>query len=156
MIVHHNKSLHSFVKGFILFTYLCDCSVKTELICRNGYAKNSLNCFLSGSKVNRQFSMFFASELTSGQWCRSTENWTSAFSEFQQHPFCNFVPDSLWTVFTDRVPLFSEPRPMNDHCPFPNLLAYKDTSRAFARHYSSLSFVPQEMSLNIDINKFFL
>ena len=42
---------------------------------------------------------------------------------------------------------------MNDHYPFPNLLAYKDTRRAFARHSSSLSFVPQEMSLNIDINR---
>ena len=40
---------------------------------------------------------------------------------------------------------------MNDHCPVPNFLAYKDTTLAFARH-SSLSFVPQEMSLNIDIN----
>ena len=40
---------------------------------------------------------------------------------------------------------------MNDHCPFPNLLAYRDTSLAFARYSSSLSFVPQEMSLNIDI-----
>ena len=42
---------------------------------------------------------------------------------------------------------------MNDHCPFPNLLAYKDTSRAFARHSSSLSSVPQDLSLNIDINR---
>ena len=29
--------------------------------------------------------MSFAFELTSGQWSRSTENWTSALSEFQQH-----------------------------------------------------------------------
>ena len=42
---------------------------------------------------------------------------------------------------------------MNDHCPLQNFLAYKDTTRACARHYSSLSFVPQEMSLNIDINR---
>ena len=42
---------------------------------------------------------------------------------------------------------------MNDHCPLPNFLAYKDTSRAFARHSCSLSLVPQEMSLNIDINR---
>ena len=45
---------------------------------------------------------------------RNAENWTSAFSKFQEHPFFNFVPDSLWTVFTDRVPLFSHPGPMND------------------------------------------
>ena len=29
----------SIVKGFVLFTYFCDCSIKTELICRNNYAK---------------------------------------------------------------------------------------------------------------------
>ena len=29
---HHNRSNRSLVKGFILFTYLCDCSVKTELV----------------------------------------------------------------------------------------------------------------------------
>ena len=42
---------------------------------------------------------------------------------------------------------------MNDHCPVPNLLAYKDTTRACARHSCSLSFVQQEMSLNIDMNR---
>ena len=42
---------------------------------------------------------------------------------------------------------------MNDHCLLPNLLAYKDTTRACARHSCSLSFVPQEMSLNIDMNR---
>ena len=92
-------------------------------------------------------------ELTSGQWGRSTENRTSALSEFQQHPFSHIVPDSLRTVLFDRVPIFSEPGPMNDHCPLPNFLAYKDTSRAFARHSCSLSLVPQEMSLNVDMNR---
>ena len=48
---------------------------------------------------------------------------------------------------------FSEPGPINDHCPLPNFLAYKDTSRAFAKHSFSLSFVPQVMSLNIDMNR---
>ena len=38
---------------------------------------------------------------------------------------------------------FSEPGPTNDRCPFPNLLAYSDTSRAFARISCSLSLVPQ-------------
>ena len=42
---------------------------------------------------------------------------------------------------------------MNDHCPIPNLFAYKETTLAFAKHSLSLSFVPQEMSLNIDINR---
>ena len=42
---------------------------------------------------------------------------------------------------------------MNDHCPVPNFLAYKDTILACARHSSSLSFVPQEMSLKIDMKR---
>ena len=54
--------------------------------------KNSLNRFLDGSKVNRQFTMSFAFELTSGLWSRTTENWTSAFCESHQHPFSNTVP----------------------------------------------------------------
>ena len=62
----HNGSPRSFVKGFILFTHLCDCSVNTELVCRNNYAKNGLNRFLVGCKVYRQFTMSFAFELTSG------------------------------------------------------------------------------------------
>ena len=102
---HHIRSNWSIVKGFIFFTHFRDCSVKTELICRTNYAKNSLNRFLVGCKVYRQFTMSFAVELTSGQWSRRTENWTSALSEFQQHPFYNFVPNSLWTVLFDWVPL---------------------------------------------------
>ena len=42
---------------------------------------------------------------------------------------------------------------MNDHRPVPNFLAYKDTTLACARHSFSLSFVPQEMSLNIDMKR---
>ena len=92
-VSHHNGSPRSLLKGFMLFTYLCDCSEKTELGCRDNYAKNSLNRFQIGCIVYRQFSMSFAVELTSGQWGRCTENWTSAFGKFHQHPFCNFVPD---------------------------------------------------------------
>ena len=42
---------------------------------------------------------------------------------------------------------------MNDHCPFPNFFAYIETTLPFAKHSLSLSFVPQEMSLNIDIKR---
>ena len=45
----------------------------------------------------------------------------------------------------------SEQVPINDRCPFPNLLMWKDTSLAFAKHPFWLFFDPQEMSLNIDI-----
>ena len=42
---------------------------------------------------------------------------------------------------------------MNDHCPIPNFFAFLETTLEFATHSFSLSFVPQEMSLNIDIKK---
>ena len=42
---------------------------------------------------------------------------------------------------------------MNDHCPIPNLFAYQETTLAIATHSFTMSFVPQEMSLNIDINR---
>ena len=42
---------------------------------------------------------------------------------------------------------------MNDHCPIPNFFALLETTFAFAKHYSSLPFLSQEMSLNIDINR---
>ena len=46
---------------------------------------------------------------------------------------------------------FLEPGPINDHCPIPNLLASTFTDSAFFKHSSLLSFLSQEMSLNIDI-----
>ena len=97
--------------------------------------------------------MSFGFDSTSGQWARSAEDWTSALSEFQQHPFCNFLsltPCGLSSLI--QYHFFPEPGPMNDHCPFPNLFACRETSVAFATHCSSLTFVPQ-MSLNIDINR---
>ena len=48
---------------------------------------------------------------------------------------------------------FSEPGPINDHCPIPNLPANVFTMLAFLRHSSLLSYLSQKMSLNIDINR---
>ena len=48
-------------------------------------------------------------------------------------------------------PFFSEPGPRNDHCPVPNLLAYRETRLAFDSHSALLSLDPYEMSLNIDM-----
>ena len=67
-------------------------SVKTELVCRDNYAKNSLNRFPIGCIVYRQFSMPFASESTSGQWARSAENWTITFCEFPTTSFQQYCP----------------------------------------------------------------
>ena len=76
----------------------------------------------------------------------------SAFCEFQQHFFGNIVQGSLWTILC-RIPLFSEPGPINDHCPTPNFLASTLTTLAFAEHSSLMPFLSQEMSLNIDIKR---
>ena len=101
---------------FILFTYLSNCSVKTELVCRDNYAKNSFNRFQIGCIVYRQFSMSFAYESTSGQCARSAEDWTTTFCEFQQHPF-SLLPVSTCGLFSLIQYHFSEPGPMNDHFP---------------------------------------
>ena len=92
-------------EGLIFFTYLCDCSVKTELIYRSYCAKNSFNPRRVGLIVDRQFSTAFAFEPTSGQWTRGSKDWVSAFCECQHHLFRHFVPFTLWTIFTDRIPL---------------------------------------------------
>ena len=128
------------MKGFILFTYLSDCSVKTELVCRNKYAKNSLNRFLDGCKVNRQFSMV-ARKIGHPLSANSNNIFSAKLSQ---------IPCGLSSFI--EYHFFSEPGPMNDHCSFPNLFAYRETSLAFDKHSFSLSLVPQEMLLNIDIN----
>ena len=56
-------------------------------------------------------------------------------------------------LFSEEHHFFSEPGPINDHCPIPNLLASTFTVSAFAKHSSLLLFLSREMSLNIDINK---
>ena len=56
-------------------------------------------------------------------------------------------------LFSEEYHFFSELGPRNDHCPIPNLLASDFTDSAFLKHSSMLSFLSQEMSLNIDINR---
>ena len=56
-------------------------------------------------------------------------------------------------LFSEEYHFFSEPGPIKDHCPIPNLLASTFTVSAFAKHSSLLPFLSQDMSLNIDINK---
>ena len=61
--------------------------------------------FLDLQQKYQQFSVSFAFELTAGQWSRCTENWASAFSEFQQHLFRDMIPNSLWTILFHRISL---------------------------------------------------
>ena len=58
--------------------------------------------------------------------------------------------------FSAEYHFISEPGPINDHCPIPNLLANTFTDSAFLNHSSLLPFLSQEMSLNIDINRILL
>ena len=47
----------------------------------------------------------------------------------------------------------SEPGPIKDHGPIPNVLTSTFTVSAFAKHSSLLPFLTKEMSFKIDINK---
>ena len=119
----HNLSSRSIVKGFVLFTHFCDCTVKTELIYRSNCAKNCFNRFLVGTLVYRQFSTTFAFKHSSEQWTRSTENWVSAFCKFYHHLLRNSVPFSLWLYSWLEDHFFSDPGPRSDHFAGENLLA---------------------------------
>ena len=102
---------------------------------------------------NEQFSISFAFEFTSGQGvvARKIGHPLSAKSSNIFSAILSQIPCGLSSF--KEYHFFSEPGPMNDHCLVPNFLAHKDTTSACARHISSLCFVPQEMSLNIDMNR---
>ena len=54
------------------------------------------------------------------------------------------------TILFSRIPLLSEPGPINDQCPIPNFFENTLTTLAIAKHSSLLPFLSQEMSVNID------
>ena len=57
-------------------------------------------------------------------------------------------------LFSEEYLFFSEPGPIKDHCPIPNLLESTFTVSAFVKHSSLLLFLSQEMSLNINLKLF--
>ena len=65
----------------------------------------------------------------------------------------DMISSSLWAILFSRIPLLFKPGPINDHCPIPKFFATTLTTLAFAEHSSLLTFVPQEMSLHIDMNR---
>ena len=134
------------------FAYSCHCSVDTELIDRKNNAINCINCVLICSEVYRQLSSPFALEITPGQWSRCTEI-GCPLSANSSNICSAMLSQAPCGLFSEEYHFFSEPGPTNDHCPIPNLLGNTFTDSAFHKHSSLLSFLSQEMSLNIDINR---
>ena len=132
------------MKRFIFFTHFCDCFVKTALIYRSNFSVDSCNRVQIGTTVYRQFSTVFHLELTSGQRTRDSKDWGSVFCEF------HFVPSILWTIITDRIPLFLN-KDQKWRRLAPTLLANGETIWAFDSQSILLSLNPHEMSLNIDM-----
>ena len=121
------------------------CSVDTELIGRNYYAKNCFNCWIICSEVYWQFSMSVALEYTSGQWSRCTENRMSAFCKFQQHFFRDMIPSSLWAVLC-RIPLLF--RTWSNKWPLPNT---KSSRKYLHRFGISQTFIFVAFSVTGDV-----
>ena len=74
-----------------------------------------------------------------------------AVCKCQHHLLCNSVPFSLWTVFTNRVPLFLLIQVRGITIVLLQISLLRETSRALDSHSFLLSSDPHEMSLNIDM-----
>ena len=116
----------SIVIGFIFITHFCDCTVKTELIYRSNCAKNSCNRFLVGTKWIDICPppLLLSTPLDNGLVARKTgcplsASVTIIFSAILSHSPCGL--SSLIEYH-----FFSEPGPINDHCPVPNLFAKRN------------------------------
>ena len=136
--------------GFIFFTHVLTCSVKTELIRRNNYANKQFQ--LLPEWQQSESTVFHVLCFCNGVVARKIEHPLSANSNNIFSAILSQIPCGLSSLM--EYHFFSEPGPINDYCPIPNFFAYLETTLAFATHSFSLSFVPQEMSLNIDINRF--
>ena len=138
------------VIGFIFFTHFCDCTVKTELICRSSCAKYSCNRFEVGTTVDRQFFhrlCFIAFLWTMDSWHGRPDVCFRQISNIIFSAILSHSPSGLSALIEYHF-LWSSPR--NDHCPAPNLLANRETSWAFDSHSSCCVLISIKMSLNID------
>ena len=102
----HITSLRSVVNGFIFFTHLRDCSVKTELIRRNNYAKKvSIVVWVAVKRIDKfPCPLLLSCPLENEVVARKSghplsANSTNIFST-------DIVLDSLWTVLFEGRPLF--------------------------------------------------
>ena len=121
------------------FAYGCHCSVDTELIDRKNDAINCINCVHICSEVYRQFSMSFALENASGQ--RSLARKVGCPLSANSNNICSAMSSQApCGLFSEEYHFFSEPGPIKDRCPIPNILASTFTVSAFANHSSLLPY----------------
>ena len=148
-----SQRVSPFYRERILFlhTHFCDCPGKTELIYRNNCAKKSFNRSHNGTIVSNNLPppLLLSTPLDNGLAARKTGCPLSPNSNIIFSAILSHSPCGLSALI--EYHFFSEPRPRNDHCPAPNLFAYRETSRALDSHSFLLSSDPHEMSLNIDM-----
>ena len=107
ILLCHDKSPYYCSTPSVLFTQVWDCSVDTELVNRNGFAKVWL---VSPSALKWKYFPSFPSEHASGERTRCSENWVSAFSEIDHHQFSDSIPLSSWSFVVSGRPLCLWPR----------------------------------------------
>ena len=143
---------HAIWLVIVFITYRCHCSVDTELIDRKNNAINCINCILVSTEVYGYFpfSFTFNCPLDKGVVERKMGCPLSANSSNISSATWSQAPCGL---FFGRIPLFLRTWSNKDHWPIPNLLANVFTKSALFKHSFLLSYLSQEMSLNIDINR---
>ena len=114
---HHNMSPRSFVQGFVFFTHLCDCSGKTELVCRTNYAKIVSIVSWSAAKWidTLPCPLLWSCPLDNGVVAWKIGHPLSANSTNILSAIWSKIPCRLSSLI--EYHFFSEPGPMNDHCP---------------------------------------
>ena len=137
--------------GVTFFTHFYDCSVKTELSYRNNCAKTVSIVSESAQYCIDNFSppLLLSTPVDNGLVDRKTGCVLSANVNIICYAILSHSPSGLSSLI--EYHFFSDPGPRNDRCPFPNLFAYRETSRAFDSHSFLLSLDHHEMSLNIDM-----
>ena len=115
---HHNGSLRSLVKGFILFTHLRDCSVKTELIYRSNCSKTVVIVSKSPAKCidSLPCPLLLSWPLENGLVARKIRHPLSANSANIFSAILSHSPCGLSSLI--QYHFFSEPRQINDYFSF--------------------------------------
>ena len=134
----------------ILYTS-CYCTVDTELIDGNNFAKNQFNGFITTVEVNGFHSFSFAFQFSSFQGAARTKYRMSAFGKVEHHAFSSFVPFTIRFADMSSVPCLLQSklpkRPMSSR-ESSSILCNSVSIRNTIFSVSSLS---QSISLYIDM-----